>query len=119
MANPKAFTPAQIEKFERGADHYYTRWVLDFDPKTTTFDQLFEPNYFRTFAKKLEKSAIIRVLSADGSIDFDLTVVGKRKRGDDDYEITVRLRPRITQAVLGAAAAAERGAAPLAAIAAA
>jgi hypothetical protein len=114
VANPKAFTPQQIEKFERGAAHYEQRWLLEFDPKTTTFEELFAPSYFKLFAKKLEKNAIIRVLSADGSIDFDLAVASKRNE-----EIIVRLRPRIPQSVIDAAAEAEQGPAPLVAIAAA
>jgi hypothetical protein len=47
-------------------------------------------------------------------IDFDLTVASKRGE-----EIIVRLRPRISRSVIDAAAEAERGPAPLAAIAAA
>jgi hypothetical protein len=114
VANPKAFTQRQIEAFERGAAHYEQRWILEFDPKTTTFEELFAPGYLKLFAKKLEKNAIIRVLSADGSIDFDLAVVAKRGE-----EVTVKLRPRIPQSVIDAAADAERPLAPLAAIAAA
>jgi hypothetical protein len=113
VANSKAFTPAQIEKFERGAAHYEQRWLLELD-KSTTLEEVFAAGYFKLFARKLEKNAIIRVVSADASIDFDLTVVAKR--GDD---ITVKLRPRIAQAVIDAAAAAGRPQAPLAAIAAA
>jgi hypothetical protein len=111
MANPKAFTPQQIEKFERGAAHYEQRWLLELDPKTK-IEEVFGPNYFKLFAKKLEKNALIRVLGPD--IDFDVTVAFKRGE-----EIIVRLRPRIPQAVINAAADAERGSAPLAAIAAA
>jgi len=115
MANPKAFTARQIEAFERGAAHYEQRFILEFDPKTTTFEQLFEPGYFKLFAAKLSKNAIIRVLSQqDAAIDFDLTVASKRGE-----EIIVRLRPRISQAVIDAAAEAERPPAPLTAIAAA
>jgi hypothetical protein len=114
MANPKAFTPTQIERFERGAAHYEQRFLLEYDPKTTTFEELFAPGYFKLFAKKLEKHAVIRVLSPDASVDFDLTVVAKRGE-----EVTVKLRPRISQAVIDAAAEAKRPPVPLAAIAAA
>src|SRR5262249_34678483 len=103
---------------ERGAAHYEQRWILEFDPKTTTFEELFSPGYLKTFAKRLEKNAIIRVLSPDGSIDFDLAVVAKIKRGDE-ADITVKLRPRISQSVIDAAGEAARPPAPLAAIAAA
>jgi len=118
MANPKAFTQKQIEAFERGAAHYEQKWILEFNPATTTFEELFAPGYFKTFAKRLEKNAIVRVLSADGAIDFDLAVVAKTKRGED-ADITVRLRPRISQSVIDAAAEAERPPTPLTAIAAA
>src|SRR5215470_13396279 len=70
MANPKAFTQRQIEAFERGAAHYEQRFILEYDPKVTTFEQLFEPGYFKLVAGKLSKNAIIRVLG--NGIDFDL-----------------------------------------------
>jgi hypothetical protein len=112
--NKKAFTSKQIEAFERGASFYEQRFLLQFDRATMKLEDLFAPGFFKLVAGKLTKNAIIRVLSADTSIDFDLCVVSVKT---DD--VVVKLRPRVPRAVLEAASEAEREAVALPAIAAA
>jgi hypothetical protein len=114
MANPKAFTAKQIQAFELGAAYYEQRFLLHFDSKTMKLEDVFAPGFFKLVSGKLNKNDIIRVLSPDTTIDFDVCVVSKK---NDD--VVVKLRPRVSRAVLDAASEAEREAVALPAIAAA
>jgi hypothetical protein len=106
MAPAKPFTAQQIERFERGESFYFRRWDLEIDLKQTPIEKIFAPGYFRDVAAKLgakfSRHDIVRVRSTDQTLDFDLTVAQLK-----GLDVTVRLRPRLNQAILDAAAAAD------------
>jgi hypothetical protein len=102
MANPRAFTAQQIERFERGEGFYFRRWDMECDPKQTAVEAIFAPGYFKSIAEKLgakfSKNDIIRIRATDASYDFSVTVASIK--GD---EVVIRLHPKISRAILEAA----------------